>query len=129
MRKIASLVPIVIACMAVIVSCRIVEVSSAPRIVKIAIIADEPFRYSLHLLNSSGKFDPVTRTGDGFYILFIPRMDGGYTEFGIIKYNLHNPEEYPVILIKKENRPHKELTIRDVENLVKKGDVYQLKID
>ena len=95
------------ACVVMAGSCRMVEVASLPRTLKVEISATDPSQYRACLLNRSGEFAPLRPVRKGLFVLIIPSMDGGYTEFGCVRYNRHIPEEYPVLRIMK-GREHRE---------------------
>ena len=109
------------------VSCRIVEVSSLPRTITIVVLSDSPSQYQLSQLKVSGKYEPVKPVQPGIYSISIPAMDGGYSEFLLIKYNKHIPEEYPVIQIIKAGKVMRELSIKDMEKLPVQDGRSQLK--
>lgn len=120
----------IFACMTIpllLLSCRIVEVSSKPRTFIIAVQSDSPSQYQLSQLKVSGKFEPLKPAKPGIYTISIPTMDGGYSEFLFIKYNKHIPEEYPVIRIIKSGKVFSELSIKDLEKLPVKGGRIMLK--
>jgi hypothetical protein len=107
-----------------VLSCRMVEVSSRPRAITIAVLADSQSKYQLSQLKVSGTFEPLAPVTPGIYSITIPAMDGGYSEFLFIKYNRHIPEEYPVIRIIKAGKVLSELSIKDLEMLpVKDGRI------
>ena len=105
------------ACVVMAGSCRMVEVASLPRTLKVEISATDPSQYRACLLNRSGEFAPLRPVRKGLFVLIIPSMDGGYTEFGCVRYNRHIPEEYPVLRVMKGENIVKELSIRDIEKL------------
>lgn len=107
-------------------SCRMVEVSSRPRTITLALVSDSPLQYQVKQLQISGEYKPLKPVHPGIYAISIPSMDGGYSEFLSIKYNRHIPEEYPVIRIIKEDRVLKELSINDMEKLPVKNGRSQL---
>jgi hypothetical protein len=129
MKKLFSII-LVIACSVLACgSCRIVEVGSVPRSYKIAVVAGDSASYQLRQLGRNGTFEPVKQAGPGHYLIAIPAMDGGYSDFIGIKYNKHIPEEYPVIQLVKNGRIIRELSINDMEKLPLLRDVRQLKAE
>ena len=116
----ALLVPLLILPLA-IASCRIVEVSSMPRTITMTIASKNPAQYKLLQLKASGKFEEVKPEKAGTYQIRIPAMDGGYSEFLLVKYNKHIPEDYPVIKVVKGGKVLKELSINDMERLPQKN--------
>ena len=119
-QKHAFLVPILIFTLA-IASCRIVEVSSMPRTITIMIGSKNPAQYQILQLKASGTFEAVKPEKAGTYVIRIPAMDGGYSEFLLVKYNKHIPEDYPVIQVVKIGKVLKELSINDMERLPQKN--------
>ena len=117
------------ACVIMAGSCRMVEVASLPRTLKVEISAQDLSRYRACLLNRSGEFAPVRPVRKGLYVLFIPAMDGGYTQLGCIRYNKHIPEEYPVLRIMQGERIVKELSIRDIEKMPASNGTYRITVE
>jgi hypothetical protein len=117
------------ACVIMSGSCRMVEIASLPRTLKVEISAKDRSRYRACLLKQSGEFAPVRPVRKGLYVLIIPAMDGGYSEFGCVKYNKHIPEEYPVLRIMKGESIVKELSIREIETLPVSNGTYRIVVD
>lgn len=129
MLKNTLIAPALVAFMVLAGSYRMVEVASVPRSITIAIAAQDPSRYRACLLNQSGEFAPVRPVRPGLYALSIPSMDGGYSQFGCVKYNRHIPEEYPVLRIMVGERVVKELSTRDIEKMPVSNGAYRITVD
>ena len=117
------------ACVIAAGSCRMVEVASLPRTLKVEISAKDLSRYRASLLNRSGEFAPVRPVRKGLYVLIIPAMDGGYSELGCVKYNSHVPEEYPVLRVLRGEQVVQELSISDIEKLPVSNGAYRITVE
>ncbi|HPQ54969.1 MAG TPA: hypothetical protein PK253_17080 [Spirochaetota bacterium] len=102
--------------------CRNVETGSTPKQYKLTMPAG---LYTMHLYQGAEQYSEVTPR-NGIYNIHIPSMGGGYSQCLGIKYNVHNPNEYKILMIKKGSAVYREYSIREIEALPEQEGIREL---
>jgi len=117
---------IMIAALCIVISsfacCRNVETGSMPKQYKLTMPAG---LYTMHLYRGAEQYSEVTPR-NGIYNIHIPSMGGGYSQCLGIKYNVHNPNEYKILMIKKGSAVYREYSIREIEALPEQEGIREL---
>lgn len=100
--------------------CIVSEISSEPEPVHIKILHPEIEKIDVLFRHRRFYFSFSSQNGKFSYI--VPAMDGGFTNFLGIKFNVHDPYEYENIIVQYEGQELKKLSLNDVYAL----DSYQL---
>lgn len=102
--------------------CRNVETGTTPRQYQLRMAAG---MYTMHLYQGAEQYIEIVPK-NGIYKVSIPSMNGGYSQCLGIKYNVHNPNEYKVLMIKKSGAVHREYSISEIEALPERENVRDL---
>ncbi len=111
-----------------LISCVTAETQSQAKHFNVKFTGTKTDSINVFLHQGAGKYKEVLPVED-IYSIDIPPMQGGYSSFLGIKFNVHNPKDYKIVKIKKDNKTIYELSINEIEkhNKDKKG-IYLLKL-
>ena len=62
------------------------------------------------------------------YRITMARMDGGYSQFAVLRYNVHDPLQYKVIAVRRERTTLRELSLEDIRALPVSGGRFLLAV-
>lgn len=102
--------------------CMNVETGSTPRRYCLRMPAGP---YTMHLHQGAGQYAAIV-PDNGIYTVHIPSMNGGYSRCLLVKYNVHDPNEYKVLLIRKSGAVHREYSVRELDLLPEQDGIRDL---
>ena len=109
-----------------IIGCRTVEISVPSQEIKLIVQSGRKINPSVYLSEGAGSFKKLKSDSNSIYNFNSPSMDGGYSSFLFFKYSIHNPNEYEIIQIKKNEKLIKALSLKEIKELKKESLGYYI---
>lgn len=100
------------------ISCTSLETISDAKQYNITLANNTNDNIKLFVYQGSGEYDEILPV-ENIYLVTIPEMRGGFSNFFGIKFNKHIPEEFKVVKIMKDEKTIKEFSIMEIEQFKK----------